>query len=212
MIYLIGGPPKCGKTTLAKKISKQFGIPWVSSDALQGIVRKYLSKHLTKKDFDKLFPHTASKGKTNDETYAKSSTVEIVKNYTQQARATYNAIVAFCESELADGNDYIVEGYHVTPELVSKLKKEYGSNKFSAVFLVKENPTQLLKDIHKSSTPNDWIIARTEKQETFERIVEMICLYGKYFVKEAKKYRLPVVVMDNSFATRLREVERQLGL
>ncbi len=39
MIYLIGGPPRCGKTTLAKEMSKKLEIPWISSDALEVVVK-----------------------------------------------------------------------------------------------------------------------------------------------------------------------------
>lgn len=210
MIYLIGGPPKCGKTTLAKKLSKKLNIPWVSSDALQTIVREYLSKHLSKGAFNKLFPHTASKGKTNDETYSRYTPEQITENYVQQAKAIYDAIDAFCSSELADGNNYILEGYHVTPELVARLMKKYGKENFSTVFLVKEDRLKFIKNIQKSSTPNDWILARTKKQETFEKIGEMVCLYGEYFKKEAKKYHFSVVVMDDSFRTQLKKAENLL--
>ena len=49
MIYLIGGPPKCGKTTLAKRLSKSLGIPWVSTDTLQCVIKPYINR----KDFSK---------------------------------------------------------------------------------------------------------------------------------------------------------------
>lgn len=39
MIYLIGGPPKCGKTTLAKQLAKKLGIQWVATDTLEVIGR-----------------------------------------------------------------------------------------------------------------------------------------------------------------------------
>ncbi|OGF22453.1 hypothetical protein A2Y83_04145 [Candidatus Falkowbacteria bacterium RBG_13_39_14] len=44
MIYLIGGPPRCGKTTLAKEMSKKLRIPWVSTDALEVVTRAYVDK------------------------------------------------------------------------------------------------------------------------------------------------------------------------
>src|SRR3990167_3772313 len=88
MIYLIGGPPKCGKTTLAKKLSKKLRVPWVASDTLQVVVMDYVWKYVPEK-FGELFPHSTMKGKTNDETYRVISPKEIAKNYMKQAKAMY---------------------------------------------------------------------------------------------------------------------------
>ena len=67
MIYLIGGPPKCGKTTLAKRLSKLKGIPWVSTDTLQNVIKPYISKE----DFARKFPNSQLTGESNDEKYTK---------------------------------------------------------------------------------------------------------------------------------------------
>src|SRR3990167_11142554 len=107
MIYLIGGPPKCGKTTLAKKVSKKLRIPWVASDTLQVVARQYVSKLVSAKKFDLLYPHNALKGDSNDETYSLHSPKTIAKSYIKQAKATYDAIEMFCACEITDGNDYI---------------------------------------------------------------------------------------------------------
>ena len=125
MIYLIGGPPKCGKTTLAKKLSKKLGIQWVASDTLQVVAREYVSKYAPKKEMDKLYPHSEQKGKTNDETYSLNTPKQIAKNYIQQAKASYDAVDMFSICEITDGNNYIVEGYHVTPQLAARLIKKF---------------------------------------------------------------------------------------
>jgi len=110
MIYLIGGPPKCGKTTLAKKLSKKLGIQWVASDTLQVVAREYVSKFASKKEMDTLYPHNAQKGKTNDETYSLQTPKQIAKNYMKQAKSSYDAVDMFSICKITDGNDYIVEG------------------------------------------------------------------------------------------------------
>jgi len=53
-IILIGGPPRCGKTTLAKRVSHELGIPWISTDAFDDIVKEYVPAE----ERDKLFPKT----------------------------------------------------------------------------------------------------------------------------------------------------------
>ena len=74
MIYLIGGPPKCGKTTLAKTLSKSLGIPWVSTDTLQCVIKPYMNK----KTISKKFPTNYQRGNNNDEKYSKFSSNQCI--------------------------------------------------------------------------------------------------------------------------------------
>lgn len=205
MIYLVGGPPKCGKTTLAKKLSKYLGIQWIASDTLQVVVREYVSKYASKEEMDKLYPHNAQKGKTNEETYSRNTPKQITKNYIQQAKASYDAVDMFSICEITDGNDYIVEGYHITPQLVARLIKKYGRKHFRVLFLVKSDIEKFVLDVKKSSTPNDWILSKTQGKETLYKIAEMINDYGQFFDREAKKYKFKVLNMDNDFGGQLKE-------
>ncbi|MBU3925348.1 AAA family ATPase [Patescibacteria group bacterium] len=204
MIYLIGGPPKCGKTTLAKKLSKHLGIQWVASDTLQVVAMDYVRKYAPKK-FDELYPHSAMKGKTNDETYALISPKKIAKNYIKQAKASYAAIDMFSICEIKDGNDYVIEGYHVTPQLAARLIKKYGHKHFRVLFLVKPDVEKFVRDVKKSSTPNDWILAKTQEKETLHKIAEMVNYYGQFFGQEAKRYKFKVLNMDDDFGGQLKK-------
>ena len=205
MIYLIGGPPKCGKTTLAKKLSKQLGIQWVASDTLQVVAREYVSKYASKEEMDRLYPHNAQKGKTNDETYSLNTPKQIAKNYMKQAKSSYDAVDMFSVCEITDGYDYIVEGYHITTQLAARLIKKYGRKHFHVLFLVKSDIEKMVRDFEKSSTPNDWILRKTQEKETLHKIAEMICYYGQFFNKEAKKYKFKVLNMDDDFGGQLKK-------
>lgn len=211
MLYLIGGPPKCGKTTLAKALSKELGIPWISTDTLHVVARKYIAKYVSKAELDKLYPHAALKGKTNDETYARATPRQIAKNYIKQAQATYDAVDMFAISEITDGNDYIIEGYHVTPHLVDRLIRKYGREHFRNVFVYKEDVEAFIRDALKSSTPNDWILQKTKEERTLHRIAEMSSYYGRYIAREAKKRGFPVLNMDEGFEMKLKTAIRLLS-
>lgn len=211
MIYLIGGPPKCGKTTLAKKLSKEFGIQWVASDTLQIVAREYVSKYASNQEMDKLYPHNALKGETNDETYSLNTPKQIATNYIKQAKSSYDAVDMFSICEITDGNDYIIEGYHVTPQLAARLIKKYGREHFRVLFLVKSDIEKFVRDVKKSSTPNDWILRKTKEKETFYKIAEMIAYYGEFFNKEAKKYKFKVLNMDNDFSGQIKKAVELLS-
>src|SRR3989344_1720203 len=206
MIYLIGGPPKCGKTTLSKKLSREFGIPWISADTLQNIVKAYTPKEKHKT----LFPHSYLRGGSNDEFYSKHLTKEIVKNYIKQGKATYDAISMMAETYLADEDDFIVEGYQITPEIVNRIIKKFGKEHIKAVFLVKRNEQKFIDSIHKSTTPNDWVIRKTKHESTYGKIAKMITEYGKYFEKEAKKHGFKVFNMDENFNEQLNDIKNYL--
>lgn len=200
MIYLIGGPPKCGKTTLAKKLSKLFKIPWVSTDSLENVIKPYIDE----KDFFKKFPAGYQRDKNNDKKYSKYSVSEIINAYRQQAKTVYQAIDMFAICEITDGNDFVVEGYHIEPKLVAELNKKY-PDKVKSIFLVKSDRDKFVSDIKKSTTPNDWIIARTNEKETYQKIADMICEYGNIFEKESEKYGFKTLNMDDDFDNRIKK-------
>lgn len=198
-VYLIGGPPKCGKTTLAKKLSKEYSIPWISADTLENIVAAYTPKEVKQESF----PHSYLRGDSNDEFYSLHSAQSIVDGYVAQAKATYSAIGAIAESQVVDKDDYIIEGYQVTPEIVDIITKKLGKDNVKSVFLTKKDTEKFVQDVHKSTTPNDWILRKTKNEETFLRIAEMIALYSTYFESEAKKYGFSIIEMDSDFKAQL---------
>jgi hypothetical protein len=71
------------------------------------------------------------------------------------------------------------------------------------VFLVKTNREKFLEDIHKSSTPNDWIIQKTKLESTFVKIATMIISYGGYFKQEANKYNLNCLDLSENFTEQI---------
>jgi 2-phosphoglycerate kinase len=210
MIYLIGGPPKCGKTILAKLISKKFKIPWVSTDTLQVVARDYIWKYAPEK-YNQLYPHSELKGKTNDETYTLNTPSQIARAYIVQAKATYAAIDMFSICEITDGNDFVIEGYHITPVLTSKLIKKYGKKNIKGVFLVKTNEAELIKSFSKTKTPNDWIIYRTkDPKTTYPKIAKMICEFSRIIERSAKKYKFKAINTHQNFHDKLKEAANYL--
>lgn len=207
MIYLIGGAPKCGKTTLAKKLANEIDIPWLSTDTLQNVIKPYLSKE----ELVKAFPSSNQNCENNDEKYLKYSVDEIVTAYQKQAKTSYAAIDMFTICEITNEHDYTIEGYQITPELAKILIDKYGQDKVKAVFLTKSDKQQLVENFEKSNTNNDWILRRTKDRKTiFPKIAEMISEYSKYFEVEANKYDFRIYNMDKHFNSKQEEIFRYL--
>lgn len=198
--YLIGGAPRCGKTTIAKKLSEKISVPWISTDTIESVVAEYV----TETDKKRLFPKKVMRELTNnsnDEMYGKYDTDEIVRSYFEQAKGLEKGIEMFLESENKNNNPVILEGYHITPALVKKLGEQgYDLN---CIFLGREDNTNTVQFISKASAKNDWVIEKTQKDETFMKIAEMITMFSRELSREAPKDRYMSV--DRDFEKRLEE-------
>ena len=105
-MFLIGGPPKCGKTTLAKALSQRLSISQISADTLQNIARSYIDQ----KDYKKFFPLRAIKGQDNDETYSQNSSESIIQAYIEQGKTSYEAISVVTETYLIMKTTLLLKG------------------------------------------------------------------------------------------------------
>lgn len=205
MFYLIGGPPRCGKTTLSKKLAIELRLPWLSADTVESMVWASTRKV----DLKKKFPKAVMRSKTansNDVMYNAYTPQAIMQAYKAQARTSWPAIEAMIEAELKTGHQYIIEGHQIHPQLVCKLIGKYGKKNIKTIFLVKENIEDIIAGAKKNVANYDWFIEKTKKESTYYKIAEMISLYSKFFLKEAAKYKLPVFQMDKNFHIKMGEV------
>jgi len=210
MIYLVGAPPRCGKTILAREMSKKTGIPWISCDTLDSISQEYVSA----KDWPKKFPYSALRRKgdkrDNDDFYAKHSPAKIVGLLRREAASVYRAIETMIACQIADGDDFIVEGYQISPSFANRMIKKFGKQNVKTVFLGKYDAEKFAKDIHKSSNANDWLIKITKNQETFLRVGKMVTEYSKIFEKEAAKFDFMMFGVDNDFHGQIKQAIKYL--
>ena len=161
-----------------------------------------------KADLDRLFPKNVLRRKTknsNDLMYTTYSAKEIVRAYIQQSKASWKAIESVVASEMAEGHDYTLEGHQIHPALVAKLVKKYGKD-IRPIFLVRTNAEDIVSGCLRHKAKNDWFIHQTTHPATYHKIAEMLILYSRYYIKEAKKVGLEVVNMDGDFGGRLGEI------
>ena len=202
VIYLIGGPPKCGKTTLAKRLSKEIGVSWISGDTVQNIVKLSVPED----EFSQKFPSSNHRTKSNDERFEKYTAQELTEQYCSQAQASQAALEALIETYLVDEDDFIIEGYQVTPIFVEKMIDRFTDEQIRSIFLIRSNAEQFVEDISHSSTPNDWIIKRTQHPNiVYPQIAEMVILYSEKIQQEAEKCSLKTMNVDQDFERKLED-------
>ena len=203
MIYLIGGPPRCGKTTIAKKLSKDLGISWLSADTLESVASLYVPK----KDRATHFPKQKVRKNTkqsNDVMYNKYSADEIAKLYIKQSKISFPAIKIVAEISLIEGHDYIIEGHQIHPKLIREIITKFGKGNIKALVMTRFDTKEIVEGCKKYKAKNDWFMQKTKNKETYNKIANMIGEYSEYFKTEAQKHKIKIVNMDNDFKKQIK--------
>lgn len=133
---------------------------------------------------------------------------KIVESYFKQADTVSDAIKAFVKHVNQQDWNYILEGYHITPQLVAEIKNE-GSD-VESVILVNTNPDELINRSLSSKVKHDWVRDEISNKDNYTKIGEMITLYSNTLIKEAKKHDVRVVDMGQDFQKNFDEVFESL--
>lgn len=204
MIYLIGGPPRCGKTTVAKLLAQKLSIPWLSADTLESIVLATLEQvyDAQGEQIAQMFPKDVLRKNTehsNDRMYSEYSAEQIARAYIKQAEASAVAIETLVACEISHRHDYIIEGHQIQPHLAQKIRQEIGSDKVRCIFLGKLEALKVEAGLKANSAVNDWAQRKTNDEKTFAKISEMITFYSAYMRDEALQYDLHFIATDDDF-------------
>ena len=209
MFYLIGGAPRVGKTTLAKKISSDYNIPWISVDTVESIILEYIPDDLK----DDLFPKNKIRKEThdiNDEMYSLFSTKQIVDAYIKQSKASWKAISTFVKKEEQYGHSYVIEGFQIHPELVIQLQNENPEATIKSIFVGRSDVKQIIANVLEFGGRNDWFTKKTINESTYQKIAEMIAEYSNFFKLAAEQLDLPFVNLDGDFWSQIGVVEGKM--
>jgi len=202
-LILIGGVPRTGKTTLAKKLASDLGISWISTDALESIAHSYTPAEAVEERFPKSIMRRET-NRNNDDFYATYSISEIVDSYCTQADTASNAIEALAEYADKEGWGYVIEGYHITPQLLAKLRDTV--IQFSSVILVNTNPQEAIERSRQSDVKSDWVRDNTKSEETYSKICESIQEHSGRLIKAAQEYDIQCLDMSEDFEVRIEEI------
>lgn len=199
MIYLIGGSPRGGKSILSRKLSKKLNIPYISTDNIRPIVMPYFKgeEKIKSFPFERMFDIKAIHKYFEDFTGK-----QILEADIKEAKTIWPGVKSLIDFLLVCEMDYIIEGVHLLPNLVKIFKN---NENVKTVFLFKEDAEKIFKGLKANKGNNDWLMDNIKDEKTVRLAAESLCVYGRYFVKEAGKYGFEVVNTEEGFLKRLGE-------
>jgi 2-phosphoglycerate kinase len=192
MIFLIGGTVGCGKSTTATMLANRLDIVRTqSTDMLREVMRTMLPKQLMPVLHTSSFTAwTALPG--HPEKGSEVSDAQLIHGYRSQADLLSVAIEAVIQRALRERVSLILEGVHINPAFVEKLKEKLGSS-----------GDQVLVPIMLGVLKRKWLQGRIRgrgtnvPQRRSERYLvhfDEIWRLQSYLLSEADRANIPIVV------------------
>lgn len=208
MIYLIGGSPRVGKSTLAKLLAREKSIPYISADDVAAVIIPYIAEA----EYPAKLPLRIALRETqnNDAFYSKYSASEAIALYIRQAETLWAGFRNFIQYVVADEHEYVVEGWQILPYLVNSVITAKNKEKIVACFLYKNNVDEILSGLKSGTSKHDWVINNTKEESTFSAIAQMVNDFGSYTKTEAEKHNLNAVDVTYDFNRKIKELSEGL--
>lgn len=120
MVYLLGGPPKVGKSVISETITRKHGINVVSTDSLGAVLEEVLNPEIEPGLFAVNRFNERAEGDKIDSVL--KNTTELIDYIIEESKAVWKGVRPFSLRERDEGRDVMIEGVAVLPELVKQLE------------------------------------------------------------------------------------------
>ena len=206
MIFLLGGPPRVGKSIISSEIRQKHAVSVVSTDTLGAVLESVLSPEAA--------PDLFVFGKFNEMLMVErvelmvKDPAELIDYVRKESHVVWKAVEAFIRREDDEGRDALIEGVAVLPELVSQLED------FPHRVVFVGNQGESHKEIIKKSAEeneHDWM--RDVSDSYIGAFAVFVKRMSAYIEQEAKKYGFEYIEMDKRLLGDVtEEVMKSLGL
>jgi 2-phosphoglycerate kinase len=206
MIYLLGGPPRVGKSIISSEIRQKCAVSVVSTDTLGAVLENVLSPEAEPDLF--VFEKFHEMPMTEQVKLIKRDPAELIDYVRKESHVVWKAVEAFIRRENDEGRDALIEGVAVLPELMSQI--EDISHRVVFIGNQGENRKENIKKFAKENE-HDWMRGVSDQyMDTFALFVKRM---SNYIEQEAKKYGFEYIEMDKKqFEDLPEEVIQSLGL
>jgi 2-phosphoglycerate kinase len=206
MIFLLGGPPRVGKSIISNEIRQKYALSVVSTDSLGAVLENVLSPEAA--------PDLFVFGKVNEMPVAErvkfvmKDPAELIDYVRRESHVVWNAVEAFIRRENYEGRDVLIEGVAVLPELVSQLE----DIPHRVVFIGNQGENHK-ENIKKSAEENEHDWMRGVSDQYIGAYAMFVKRMSAYIEQEAKKYGFKYIEMDRElFGDVAEAVMKSLGV
>jgi 2-phosphoglycerate kinase len=201
MLYLIGGSPRCGKTTFSKMLAYEKRISWFSTDLAATIIRPYLSEEDGNAFFDVGNILTDSPQK-------------LLECEVKNAEILWPGVKRLIVSLLKWKHEGVTEGVHLLPKLLHELEVdpewETVRDHVRIIYLVKKDEAEIIDGLKRSDKAKDWLLQSLKSDADLPKAAKMIREKSLFLESEARKYDYRVVNTENNFHETLKKLLEEL--
>jgi 2-phosphoglycerate kinase len=205
MIYLLGGPPRVGKSIISSEIRRKHAVSVVSTDTLGAVLEHVLSPEAA--------PDLYAFGKFDEMPMAErvklmaKDPAELIDYVRKESLVVWKAVEAFIRREDDEGRDALIEGVAVLPELTSQLE----DIPYRVVFIGNQGDHR--ENIKQSAEENEHDWMRGAGDRYIGAFATFVNRMSAYIEQEAKNYGFEYIEMDNElFGDVTEAVTKSLGL
>ena len=206
MIFLLGGPPRVGKSIISSEIRQKRAVSVVSTDTLGAVLENVLGPE----EAPELFVF----GKFHEMPMAErvnlimKDPAVLIDYVRKESYVVWKAVEAYIRRENEEGRDILIEGVAILPELMSQLE----DIPHRVVFIGNQGGNHN-ENIKKSAEENEYDWMRDVSDQYIGAFAMFVKRMSSYIEQETMKYGFKYIEMDKKqFGDVTEDVMKSLGL
>lgn len=189
MIFLLGGPPRVGKSIISNEIRQKQAVSVVATDTLGVVLENVLSPESAPDLF--VFRKFNELPMVERVMLMTKDPAELIEYVRKESHIVWKAVDSFIRRENDEGREVLIEGVAILPELVSQLK-----NIPHRVVFVGNQGENHKANIKKSAKINEHDWMRDVSDQYISAYAIFVKQMSAYIEQEAKKYGFEYIEME----------------
>jgi 2-phosphoglycerate kinase len=206
MIFLLGGPPRVGKSIICNEIRQKHAVSVVSTDTLGAVLENVLNPESV--------PDLFVFGRFNNMPMAErvklitKNPAELIDYVRKEGHVVWKAVEAFIRRENDVGREVLIEGVAVLPEFISRLE----DIPHRVVFIGNQGENHK-ENIRKFAEENEHDWMRGVSDQYIGAYALFVKQMSACIEQESKQYGFEYIEMDKQlFGNVMEQVLKSLGL